>query len=170
MILRMVALALLLNLAPPTEISSLAERLVPESCPTTKPSDHPFVAPPPYRRAPSIRSFWFGTDRFWTVLPKDATWGMGAKTFWWRQDWARYREIPEKDAIKLTVTARRLDGLTPAPKIGRANRSYQERDGRRELFLVGFIDFSSPGCWEIAGKYEEDELRFVVWVRKHDLR
>jgi hypothetical protein len=29
--------------------------------------------------------------------------------------------------------------------------------------MVG-MDIPTPGCWEITGRYEDDELTFVVWV------
>ncbi len=33
-------------------------------------------------------------------------------------------------------------------------------------FLVGGIDFPTPGYWEITAHYEDDELAFIVWVAK----
>jgi hypothetical protein len=97
------------------------------------------------------------------MLRNDATWPQGEKTFWWRKDWGRYKRIPEKEALKLTVAARRLDASAPLPKVSRASSSYKE--GGRS-FLVGGIDFPTLGCWEITGHYEDDELTFIVWVTK----
>jgi len=141
---------------------------VPETCAVTKPLDHPFVPPWPYRaQEVSGGVFWFGTDRFWTVLPADAILSQGEKTFWFRQEWGRYKSrdmwIPEKDVSKLTVTARRLDGPAPPPEVFKAASSYRE-DGK--AFLVGGINFPTPGCWKISGRYGDDELTFVVWVVK----
>jgi len=65
-------------------------------------------------------------------------------------------------AAKLTVTARRLDGPAPPAEILKANSSYREQDWK--AFLVGGINFSTTGCWEVSGRYEYDELTFVVWV------
>lgn len=39
----------------------------PETCPVTKPADRPFVPPSPYPAQAPMGSFWFGTDRLWTV-------------------------------------------------------------------------------------------------------
>jgi len=89
---------------------------------------------------------------------------MGQKTFWWRQDWGRYKWIPEEQASKLTVTARRLDAVSQSSEILKANSSYREQDWK--AFLVGGINFSTPGCWEITGRYDDDELSYVVWVVK----
>ena len=33
-------------------------------------------------------------------------------------------------------------------------------------FLLGGINFSAPGCWEVSAHYEDDDLTFVVWVVK----
>ena len=175
MLPRLLALLLLLS---PFQLS-LAQKSgimnrVPETCAVTEPLDHPFVPPPPYRAQPFNSSvFWYGTDRFWTQLPTNAIWSQGEKTFWFRQDWARYRNhtgpdqwIPEKDAAKLEVTARRLDGVAPLPEVLKANSSHS---GGGAL-LIGGINFPTPGCWEISGRYESDELSFVVWVEGMQLR
>jgi hypothetical protein len=135
---------------------------VPETCPVTKPSDPPFVPPSPYPTKPGLGSFWFGTDKLWTILRTDAKWSQGEKTFWWRQDWGRYQWVPTENGSKLTVAARRLDAAAPAPKVSKATSSYREQDWKS--FLVGGIDFPTPGCWEITGHYEDGDLRFVVWV------
>jgi hypothetical protein len=146
--------------------SGTAERIVPETCPATKPADHPFVPlvpPRPYQTqaAGSLR-FWFGTDGFWTLLPANSTWSLGEKTFWFSQDWRRYHWVPQQEASKVTVTARRLDGAAPPPEVFRANGSYREQDWK--AFLVGGINFPTIGCWEITGRYDDHELTFVVWV------
>ena len=164
MLLRLLALLSLLFLsrASLTQESGTAKRGAPEMCPVTKRSDRPFVPPAPYPAKAPRDSFWFGTDRLWTILGSGA-WAQGEKTFWWRQDWGSYEWIPEKDASKLTVTVRRLDTPAPAPEVLKGNSSYRED---WKSFLVGGINFPSPGCWEIAGHYEEDELTFVVRVAK----
>jgi len=125
-------LGLLLFLSLPqlslAEKSGTVNRQAPETCAVTKPFDHPFVHPPPYRaQPPNSESFWYGTDRFWTQLPSNAIWSQGEKTFWFRQEWGRYKDadqwIPEKDADRLRVTARRLDGPAPPPEVLKANSS-----------------------------------------------
>lgn len=145
--------------------SETTSRRVPASCATTNPIEHPFVPPSPYRTGRGVN--WFGTDRFWTLLPADGIWARGEKTFWFRQEWGYYANdqwIPQKDAAKLTVTARRLDGPARPAEILKANSSYREQDWK--AFLVGGINFPTPGCWEVSGRYENDELTFVVWVMK----
>ncbi len=165
---RLLALLCLLSLSQASlpQKSGTIRRRVPETCAVTNPSDHPFVPPWPYVASRGVN--WFGTDRFWTLLPSDGIWGQGEKTFWFRQEWGyyngRHQWIPEKDAAKLTVTARRLDGPAPPPEVLKANSSYREQDWK--AFLVGGINFPTPGCWEVSGRYENDELTFVVWVVK----
>jgi len=87
------------------------------------------------------------------------------KTVWWRQDWLGYKSyyVPDSEASKLTVTARQLDSPGPPPKISKLTGSYTED---WKSFLIGAIDFSRPGCWEISAHYEDDDLAFVVWVAK----
>jgi len=64
----------------------------------------------------------------------------------------------------LKVTAKRLYSPAPPAEILKANSSYREQDWK--AFLVGGINFPTPGCWEVSGHYERDELSFVVWVLK----
>ena len=142
---------------------------VPNSCPVTKPYQTSlFVPPSPYTSNAGAGSFWFGTDRLWTVLPADGTWkGLGhytpsdptfrQKLFWWRQgyDW---RTEPQP---KLTVTGRRLDAQAAPLMSERANNVTSEP----AAMVVG-INFPTLGCWEITGRYGDDTLTFVVWLAK----
>jgi hypothetical protein len=166
MLLRLLSLVCLISVSQfsLTQQSHNARQRAPESCAVTRPSDHPFVAPSPYPAEAPSGSFWFGTDRLWTILRADATWPRGPKTFWWRQGWLEYKaDLPEREAAKLTVTARRLDMPAPPPKIWKGLGGYTE-DWKE--FLVGGIDFPTFGCWEISARYEDDDLTFIVWVAK----
>jgi len=137
---------------------------VPATCAVTKALEHPFVPPRPYPASRGVN--WFGTDRLWTFLPGDGIWGLGEKTFWFRENWGRYtrsgHSIPAIDTAKFTVTARRLEGAAPPAAVGQASSSYREDDWK--AFLVGGINFPTTGCWEVSARYENDELTFVVWV------
>src|SRR5215470_19286080 len=125
--------------------SATSRRRVPETCAVTNPLDHPFVPPRPYLANRQVN--WFGTDSFWTLLPVDGVWGQGEKTFWFRQEWSRYKRsdqwIPTLDSTKLKVTARRLDGPASPPEVSEASSSYREEDWK--AFLVGGINFPTPG-------------------------
>ena len=143
--------------------SGNTKRQVPKTCAVTTTATHRFVPPWPYQLDIGVN--WFGNDRFWTILPADGTWGRGEKTFWFRQEWGFYGRdqwIPEEDAAKLTVTARRLDGAAAPAEISKANSSYREED--LKAFLVGGINFPTVGYWEVSGRYANDEVTFVVWV------
>jgi hypothetical protein len=161
---RLLSLLCLLSLSSPALSQNRKTQFVPETCAVTNPLEHPFVPPRPYLASRGVN--WFGTDGLWTFLPTDGIWGQGEKTFWFRQEWARYKgsdqSIPAMDTTKLRVTARRLDGPAPPPEVGQASSSYREEDWK--AFLVGGINFPTPGCWEVYGRYENDELTFVVWV------
>jgi hypothetical protein len=161
---RLLPLLCLLSLSSPALSQHTKTQAVPERCAVTNPLEHPFVPPRPYLASSGVN--WFGTDRLWTFLPSDGIWGQGEKTFWFREEWGRYQgsdqRIPAIDTTKFTVTARRLDGPAPPPEVGQARSSYREEDWK--TFLVGGINFPTPGCWEVWARYENDELTFVVWV------
>jgi hypothetical protein len=160
---RLLPLLFLLPLSSPVLSQGVKTRSVPKTCVVTRPSEHPFVPPRPYL-ANGLN--WFGTDRLWTFLPGDGRWGLGEKTFWFREEWGRYKgsnqSIPAIDTAKFTVTARRLDGPAPPPEVGQASSSYREEDWKS--FLVGGINLPTTGCWEVSARYENDEVTFVVWV------
>ena len=159
---------LLISLLSPASSPALSQDgrtpAVPKTCAVTNPTEHPFVPPRPYLASGGVN--WFGTDSLWTFLPPDGIWGQGEKTFWFRQEWGRYKGseqwIPAIDSAKLTVTARRLDGQAPPAEVLKASSSYREEDWK--AFLVGGINFPTTGCWEVSARYENDELTFVVWV------
>lgn len=148
---------------------------IPESCPVTKP-DHSFVPPYPYPAEISGGS-WFGTYRLWTNLPSSGIWTVAsfstidpasgnkvewwryAKVGWWRQgyDW-RVEGTP-----KLKVAGRRLDSTTPPLVADKANAVGIHYP---KIYMMNSLYFPTVGCWEITGRYEDDELTFVVWVAK----
>ena len=166
MLLRLLSLVCLISVSQLslTQQSGTARSHAPETCPVTKVSALPFVPPSPFPAKAPAGSFWFGKDRLWTILRSDATWPRGEKTFWWRQDWLGYKsDIPQSEASKLIVTAQRLDTPTPPAKVSRGLGGYTED---WKSFLVGGIDFPTPGCWEISAHFEDDELTFIVWVAK----
>jgi hypothetical protein len=128
---------------------------VPETCPVSNASDHPLIPPWPYPKVPDVGGSWFGTDRLWIALSMDGTWrGYRQKMQWWRQGYD-YRTEPEP---KLKVTGKRLDAPAP-PLMAKTNNV----GGPIPSMMVG-MNFPAPGCWEITGHYESDELTFVVWV------
>ena len=132
---------------------------VPETCAVTNPLEHPFVPPKPYQTSMGIN--WFGTDKLWTYLPSNGISGQGEKTLWFREEWSHYNHwIPDESALKLSITARRLDADTPPPKIS-AGPTFN-RDWK--AFMLGGISLPILGCWEITGRYEDAEVQFVEWV------
>lgn len=154
---RLLPFLFLLPLSSPVLSQDVKTQSVPKSCAVTRPSEHPFVPPRPYL----ANGAWFGSDRLWTLLPGDGIWGQGEKTLWFREEWGHYHQwIPDQIAMKLTITARRLDAPTPPPEIS-AGPTFN-RDWK--AFMLGGISFPTPGCWEITGRYEDAEVQFVVWV------
>ncbi|MDQ5823429.1 MAG: hypothetical protein M3441_04345 [Chloroflexota bacterium] len=138
-----------------------------EECAVTQPSESPFAAPAPYRtHAPWTGTFWYGTNRLWTVLPREGSWsglphnpdGYGQKVLWWREGYS-WTEDPTP---QLTVTGQRLDAPAPPLHAHKATNAYAEDIG--SAMLVG-VSFPTPGCWEITGRVHDQELSFVVWVQ-----
>lgn len=139
-----------------------------ETCPVTKPPVNSFVPPWPYSASPGKESFWFGTDRLWTVLPGDADWSAlphqngtyRQKLFWFRAVYDSHAE----PYPKLRVTGTRLDGLAPPLAADEhANAGWQRQD---QPFIVIGINIPTVGCWKITGRYGDgdDQLSYVVWV------
>jgi hypothetical protein len=144
--------------------------VVPKTCSVTKHGSQPFLPPPPSPAKRSRGQFWFGTDRLWTSLPETGAWiGLGhytpsdptfrQKLFFWRQGYDAHSETP----AKLIVSGRRIDApAQPLQTDGPGSASWTADD----QFLVTGINFPTIGCWEITGRYEKDEVTFVVWVGK----
>jgi hypothetical protein len=160
----------LLSLSSPSLSQDRQTPAVPKTCSVTKPANQPFLPPPPYPAKPSRGQFWFGTDRLWTALPETGAWiGLGhytpsdptfrQKLFFWRQGYDAHVETQ----AKLIISGRRIDApAQPLQTDGPGTPSWTAHD----QFLVTGINFPTTGCWEITGRYENDEVSFVVWVGK----
>ncbi len=139
---------------------------VPRSCPVTKPFDQPFIPPAPYPAKPSLGQFWFGSDRLWTALPVSGTWSglphdtpgtFRQKLQFWRQAYDPRTELRPD----FTVSGRRIDAPAgPLLIAGRGNGSWTKND----QFIMTGLNFPAIGCWEITGRFESDELTFVIWI------
>ena len=58
-------------------------------------------------------------------------------------------------------SAERIDSpAAPLQTDGKGNGSWTKDD----QFIMTGINFPTTGCWEVTGRYENDELTFVVWV------
>jgi len=168
MVLRLPFLAFLILLPLVANAQDWYQRKVkvPDTCKVTTPSEHTFVASPPYPAKAPPGAFLVGSEKLWTMLPNDAIWPPSQKTFWWRQEWSKYAaqmNMPKSVAPKLTVTARRLDAPAAPAKIWRPVPGYRGFS-MLNVFLVGGIDFPTDGCWEVSANYEKDNVTFVVWI------
>jgi hypothetical protein len=137
------------------------------SCRVTKSADRYFVPSAPHPAKPFAGGFWFGSDKLWTALPESGTWKLGhytandptfrQKLTFWREGYDPHAE-PQPN---LTVTGKRIDAVAaPLQTDGKGNGSWTKDD----QFIMTGINFPTAGCWEITGRYGDDELRFVVWV------
>jgi hypothetical protein len=91
--------------------------------------------------------------------PDESTSGhptISEKVFWWRQGYdARVEPLP-----KLKVTGKRLDSPAPPLEVSATTNAFTQHTA---AMLVG-IGFPTVGCWQITGRYEDDELIYVTWV------
>lgn len=135
-----------------------------QGCPVTKPSDHPFVPPPPYHSNVGIGEFWYGTPALWTVIYPGWHVHSGGKLPYFRQgyDWMK------EPAPRLTVVARQLDSNAPLVWNDITNNAYIEGEGEAGMFFVTGVDIPASGCWEIAAHYLGpgyiQTLTYTVWV------
>lgn len=156
-------------------LASLAQQsatAVPETCPVTKPyQGSTFIPPAPYPAKTDPTSFWFGSDRLWTSLPKEGMWKLGhyapddptfgQKLAFWRQGIVADGVSP----VDLNLTGKRLDSPAPPLKSDEPHAVWTEQD-RSHAFIMTGISFPTMGCWEITAGYQGDELSFVVWITK----
>jgi hypothetical protein len=145
---------------------------VPDTCPVTKPYQTSLFVPPfPYPRKPSPGSFWVGTDKLWTSLPTEGAWrGLRGytpddptfrqKMFFWRQGYGSTERQPG-----LTVTGRRLDSPAPPLQVDKPSSGWFAPNSELSFMVTG-VNFPTLGCWEITGRYKDDELTFVVLMAK----
>lgn len=129
----------------------------PESCPVTLPPDPSFVPSPPQPSKAPFCAAWYGTQDLWTVVRPGGELGRNNKMFFWSDQWDwRHDWRPE-----LTVTARRLDGDAPEPRVSRATNAHGGDIGHS--MLIG-LEIPTSGCWEVTGEYKGAALTFVAWV------
>jgi hypothetical protein len=141
------------------------EDMPPTNCRVTLSSDGVYEPPSPKfgpSRTPS--QFYFGTDKLWTLLPADGTWRGpypgGARDFVYDEKlpWYRTPAASAPKGVPLIIKGKRLDG--PAPSFIETNEPFDYNPGG----IVGGISIPAYGCWEITGHYDEQEVRFTVWV------
>ncbi len=130
-------------------------------CPVTQPPKAPFIPPDPWpSQPPGTGQFWFGDSGLWAALPARGSWrqlALGEKFWWWSEEF----DVAVDATPDLTVTARHLDGDTPAFQASEATNGYHE--SFNWAMLIG-VDLTSPGCWEFTGQYKDHQLSFVLWV------
>ena len=176
--LRSLSLFLLFALVhanPQEKPAALKPVVVPDSCLVTKPGDQPFVPPPEYPKKLSKDYFWYGTDRLWLSLPTSGTWfGLGhytpqdptfrQKIMWWRNGLDLHADLRGK----FKITGKRLDSDAPPlqsdPISGVSGGVFENGIIKGPPFIMSGVNFPTLGCWEVTGRFEEDELTFVIWI------
>lgn len=141
--------------------------VAPTSCPVTRPPAVPFTPPGEHKMGPDDNSFWLGTEKLWTALPRSGdVWGwaprgpgepnLTAKIFWGSVDFDYHR----REDYDLKITGRRLDGDAPPLMVDKVTNALFVPHA---AMLTG-VYVPTLGCWEITGDYKGQELSFVVWL------
>ena len=131
--------------------------IVPDTCPVTLPTRPPFFTPTAVTSSQPgtvlYGDYWYGTDDLWTGLPLDGVWnGLNQKVFWWSVNYSVNAEpIPA-----LAITGSRLDGQSTQAQVDTPTNANGQ-------MLVG-VDFPTGGCWKVTGQYQNQLIKFVVWV------
>ena len=159
---------LFLLLLPQALLAQHSERIeggvMAESCPVARPYKITPVVPLTHDlpKAPTGSS-WFGAAGLWVLLPVNGVLkGLPLNTtgphpvferelsWWWQGHSAHAETWPG-----LIVTGERLGPPGPPLVVGRRTLS--------DTVVVGFPTF---GCWQITGRYEDEELTFVLRVMR----
>jgi hypothetical protein len=158
------------RLSSQENVERSAERITqqdspPANCRVTLPSDGVYEPPSTdFRPSRTPGQFYFGNDMLWTVLPVDGTWRGpypdGSRDFVYDEKlpWYRTRAASSPKGVPLTIKGKRLDG--PAPSFIETNEPFDYNPGG----IVGGISIPAYGCWQITGHYDDQEVRFTVWV------
>lgn len=157
--------------AQPSQASAIASPIVSatggQACAVTRPIPI-FVPPSPFLASPPAyyQSDWFGSAALWTMINHDGEiWkqsslphnpeGLTQKIFWWSANWPARVELEPA----ITVVGTRLDG----PGVFTYSPGTNASADFGTAMLVG-IDFPSPGCWQLTGRYRDALLSYVVWI------
>ncbi len=170
MVLRLLTLVFLLSVSRASlsqQLQSTAPSDVLDTCPLTRSPTVPFIPPKPYPVRAGPGWFWFGTKRLWTMLSLGGVWsdlphtesGYTQKIGWLSEsfDWKR-EPYP---AIK--VVGKRLNSGAPTLTVIWINGGHT---GTLESIMGVRVNIPALGCWQITGRYKDEELTFVVWVAK----
>jgi hypothetical protein len=106
---------------------------------------------------------WVGTPKLAARVPADGHWTAMGPDYNYRDKWPWWREGYRANAEQkpaLTISARRLDGDAPAVYLPDATNAFGPGWDR----ILTLMEFPSPGCWEVVGRYHGEELRFVFKV------
>jgi hypothetical protein len=150
-------LAILVSVFALTSLPRIADAQNAGACPKTPASGQILGKPFPQSER------WYGSEALAVMLPPDGRWrGMGPshryrdKLMWWSNGFKPGGES------NLKVTGKRIDGEAPPAVISRPTNANAPSLGGWAMLML--VEFPSPGCWEIAGNYLGQELKFVVEV------
>jgi hypothetical protein len=138
------------------------------TCPVTLPPVPAFL-PPVGNFSPSGSDFFFGTSKLWVIVhprhhplvdPRIQSYRQ--KIEWWSEGF-EYRPGTHP---ALEISGKRLDGSAPPLLVDHnvdgsydVNGSYRDDMGS---FIMSAVNFPTKGCWEITGKLQGTELKWVV--------
>ena len=128
-------------------------------CPVSVPT----MGDPPGTLGSSTSRGWYGTYALAALIPRDGKWtGMGPghgyrdKFWWWREGYyARSEPLPD-----LVVTAEKL----PDASIQTASSKATNASGGHWDAMLVLLEFPSPGCWRVTGRYQDERLQVILKV------
>lgn len=109
---------------------------------------------------------WFGDENLAVLIPIDGLWkGLGAdhnfrnKLRWWEKGSSL---VPDNNSL-IKVTAVDLNTGTELKPTYARNIYLNETMSEWGGFMTA-LEFPFPGCWEITGRFNMHEIRFVTQV------
>lgn len=128
------------------------------ACPTTVPAAALLGEPFP------SSDHWYGSETLAVILRPEGIWrGMGPgynfrdKLFWWSLGFKPGLES------NMEVSSRSLDNPELKADFSRTTNAHAPSLGGWTMLVL--VEFPTPGCWEITGRYFGQQLSFVVEVR-----
>jgi hypothetical protein len=116
-----------------------------QGCPVTKAADA-FVPPSPYKNTTSGSSFFFRTQKLWTLV-RPSSWA-GRKLVWWSPGNDMNTDTPPG----LTITFKRLDATAhsgrPTMRIGHLSTASPRSLRRESIRLPRQAAGRLPGVWQ----------------------
>lgn len=104
---------------------------------------------------------WYGNEKLATLIPQSGQWKdqLSRLSWWWYEGYV----AESRTAKKLKITAKHLRSTAEAT-VYPISDAFRVTDQYAWQSMKTAFDFPEPGCWQIVGKYDQEELVFNLWV------